>query len=158
MDRILSLSAFGDVIPRSKSLKGSIKTTEEGDKYGHLFKMVLQNSSQAKLLHWQCYLKGQHETLDEFFKEFLELGDKLAEAVMGKYGKPVLGKDNLILNLQNYENPQEGDLSKFAAHLVKCYSEDCKSHFDADKDPELINIIDEILGLVEQNRYLFSLK
>jgi DNA-binding ferritin-like protein len=120
--------------------------------------MVLQNLAQAKLLHWQCEYKGQHETLDQFFEEFLELGDKLAEAVMGKYGKPVLGKDNRSLNILNYENPKEGDLSEFIEHLTKCYSVNCKSLFNKDDDPELINIIDEILGLVDRNQYLVTLK
>lgn len=158
MDRILSLSAFGDVIPRSKKLKSGITKTDTEGKYGSIFKMILQNTAQTKLLHWQCNLKGQHESLDEFFEKFMELGDKLAEAIMGKYGKPVLDKEDLALNLYNYENPAEGDLSKFGAHLVKCYSEDCKSLLDKDKDPELINIIDEILGLIEVNKYLLTLK
>jgi DNA-binding ferritin-like protein len=158
MDRILSLSAFGDVIPRSKSLKGGIRSTSGGNKYAPIFKMVLQNSAQMKLLHWQSCLKGQHDALDKFFEEFLDLGDKLAEAIMGKYGRPVLDKDELMLCIQNYENPAEGDLSKFGEHLAKCYSTDCKSIFDKDKDPELINIVDEISALVEKNKYLLTLK
>jgi hypothetical protein len=156
MDKILNLSAFGDVIP-SKSDRTKEKTTG-GDTYGYIFKMILQNMSQAKLLHWQCALHGQHKELDNFFEKFIDLGDTLAESIMGKYGKPVLGEGNLSLELRNYEDPANGDLSKFMDHLMKCYSIDCKSLLDEKRDSELINIIEEISALVDQTKYLVSLR
>jgi DNA-binding ferritin-like protein len=156
MDKILNLSAFGDVIP-SKSDRTKEKTTG-GDTYGYIFKMILQNTVQAKLLHWQCTFYGQHKALDKFFEKFIDLGDTLAESIMGKYGKPVLSEGNLSLELRNYEDPASGDLSKFMNHLMKCYSIDCKSLLDEKVDSELINIIEEISALVDQTKYLVSLR
>jgi DNA-binding ferritin-like protein len=120
--------------------------------------MILQNMVQAKLAHWQCHLYGQHKALDSFFEEIIDLGDNLAETVMGKYGKPTLDQENLKLELQNYENAKNGDLSWFMDHLVKCYTSDCRTFFDKDKDSEIVNIIDEILALVNKTKYLVSLK
>lgn len=212
MDKLISLSAFGDVIPpkkgedtlvvadapvrkglptsvdieepdssdieivepdlktedplifKSKSIvKGPVatkigKAKPQEDKYGHIFKMVLQNMAQTKLLHWQSALYGQHKALDGFFEGLEDLGDTLAESIMGKYGKPVLSDENLVIKLYNFADPENGDLDEFIAGLEKCYTVDCRSLLDENKDSELLNIIDEITSLIDQTKYLISLR
>jgi DNA-binding ferritin-like protein len=165
MDKVLNLSAFGEIIKNpnkmepdnTKSSNKNIVPTEES-KYGHIFKMILQNSAQAKLLHWQCALYGQHKALDKLFGNIIEIGDGLAESIMGKYGKPVLTEDQLCLKLMNFEDPKDGDLSQFMDHLYKCYSIDCKSLLDENSDSELINILDEMIAAIDQTKYLISLR
>jgi DNA-binding ferritin-like protein len=172
MDKILNLSAFGDVIrpedmnPINRKEDDSMQPAQ-GDstkldgtegKYAYVFKMVLQNVSQTKLLHWQSHFYGQHKALDMLFEGLIDKGDTLAESVMGKYGRPVLSEDQLCLNLMNYNNPQNGDLSDFMDHLYKCYAVECKALFQEGKDSEIMNIIEEIIGLVDQVKYLISLK
>ena len=156
----MNLSAFGEVIPpyRTATIKTDMGPGEGEDKYGYVFKMLLQNMVQAKLLHWQCALHGQHKELDVFFKDFIKIGDRFAESIMGKYGKPVLSDANLNLRIRNFENPREGDLSEFIMHLDECYSVKCKSLLDPKRDSELINIVEEISGLVDQTKYLVSLR
>lgn len=162
MDKIISLSAFGDIIKPQGDSKKSVKSKDtdfsDDNKFNYVFKMLLQNSAQAKLLHWQSELYGQHKALDEFWNSFNELSDQLAESIMGKYSKPVLGEDDLVLKLMNFEKPKEGDLSDFMEHLTKCYNIDCKSIFSENSDTELLNIIDEIVALIEQTKYLLSLR
>lgn len=165
MDKVLNLSAFGEIIKNpnkmepdnTKSPNKNIVPTEES-KYGHIFKMILQNSAQTKLLHWQCALYGQHKALDKLFENIIEIGDGLAESIMGKYGKPVLTEDQLCLKLMNFENPKDGDLSQFMDHLYKCYTIDCKSLLDENSDSELINILDEMIAAIDQTKYLISLR
>ena len=165
MDKVLNLSAFGEIMKKPNNTigmhQGNINvqaTPQSSDKYGHIIKMVLQNMSQTKLLHWQCALYGQHKALDKLFNNIIKIGDTLAESVMGKYGKPVLSEGHLNLKLMNFNNPAEGDLSEFMDHLYKCYAVDCKSLLDGDKDVELINIIDEMIAAVDQTKYLISLR
>ena len=165
MDKVLNLSAFGEIMKKPNNTigihQGNINvqaTHQSGDKYGHIIKMVLQNMSQTKLLHWQCALYGQHKALDKLFNNIIKIGDTLAESVMGKYGKPVLSDGHLNLKLMNFDNPAEGDLSEFMDHLYKCYAVDCKSLLDGDKDVELINIVDEMIAAVDQTKYLISLR
>lgn len=165
MDKVLNLSAFGEIIKNpnkmepdnTKSPNKNIVPTDES-KYGHIFKMILQNSAQTKLLHWQCALYGQHKALDGLFDSIIEIGDGLAESIMGKYGKPVLTEDQLCLKLMNFENPKDGDLSQFMDHLYKCYTIDCKSLLDENSDSELINILDEMIAAIDQTKYLISLR
>lgn len=166
MDRILNLSAFGDVIhredidpvDREEANTESPKLDGTEGKYAYVFKMVLQNVVQTKLLHWQSMLYGQHKALDELFDGLIDKGDELAESIMGKYGRPVLSEDQLCLKLMNYNNPEKGDLSDFMDHLYKCYSLECKSIFEEGKDSEIINILDEIIALVDKVKYLISLR
>ena len=159
MDKVISLSAFGDVI---KKPNGSSERSEEeiGDAgiYAHIFKMALQNVAQTKLLHWQSNFYGQHKALDGLLEGLIEHTDTLAESIMGKYGKPVLNEDQCCLKIHNFENPEKGDLKEFMEHLYKCYAIDCKSLLDPEADPELLNIVDEIISLVDQTRYLVSLR
>lgn len=127
-------------------------------KYGKIVKMVLQNMSQTKLLHWQCLLYGQHKALDELFNNLIELGDTLIETLMGKYGRPVLSGDDLNITLYNFEDAKNGDLSKFMNDLYKCYRDECRSCFDEESDSEILNIVDEIIATVDQTKYLISLR
>jgi hypothetical protein len=76
---------------------------------------------------------------------------------MGKFGKPVLNEEEGCLTLHNYKNPENGDLNEFLDHLYQCYNVDCRGHFSDDVDSEIINIIDEIVALIDQKRYLLSL-
>lgn len=160
MDRVLNLSAFGEILKNGNKIKGGNNQsgTEDPNRFGHIFKMLLQNTVQTKLLHWQSELYGQHKALDELFSSIISLGDKLAESLMGKYGKPVLSEDNLNLRLENFKEPQKGDLHWFMDHLYKCYTVDCKSLLDEESDEELINILDEIVGAIDQVKYLISLR
>jgi hypothetical protein len=121
-------------------------------------KMVLQNTAQTKLLHWQCMLYGQHKALDELFGSIIKIGDTLVETMMGKYGRPVLSGDELTIKLYNFENAKDGDLSKFLDDMYECYRDDCRSCFDSKADSEIINIIDEMLASIDQTKYLVSLK
>ena len=158
MDKLLKLTAFGDLFQDPAKKKGGMDFHQGDAGYGNVYKMILQNPFQAKLAHWQCHLYGQHKALDSFFEELIDLGDNLAETVMGKYGKPTLSQEELNLELKNYENAKDGDLGWFMDHLVKCYSTDCRKFFDDEKDSEIVNIIDEISALVNKTKYLVSLR
>lgn len=120
---------------------------------------VLHNMVQAKLLHWQTYSYSEHKALDNFFDEFIEISDTLIESIMGKYGRPEFNEEERTLKLANYESPESPDgLPRFIENLDVCYRQECISEFSEEKDPEIFNIIQEILGLIDQTKYLLSLK
>jgi hypothetical protein len=165
MDGILNLSAFGDVIKNPTSLDrdngkeaSDNVSTEEANKYGHIFKTIMQNTAQIKLLHWQAYTYGQHKALDKLFGNFIKLSDSLAETIMGKYGKPVLSDDNLSVKIMNFNDPEKCDLKPFMDAMYKSYTIDCRSILDENSDSEIFNILDEIVALVDQTRYLLTLR
>jgi DNA-binding ferritin-like protein len=170
--KVINLNAFGEIlIPKEKlgSTFGDTndeyyrseerpfrRTKEESNVNPHetVFKNILENIVQAKLLHWQTYKYSQHKALDELFDSLIDLGDELAESIMGKYGRPHLSEENLCLQLFNYD----GDLSRFMDNLYSCYRNDCRCLFDENKDSELLNIIDEIISLIDKIKYLLTLE
>ena len=176
MDKVLNLSAFGDIIENPYKQDGG-----ENDVTFHSFmknkpashetstdsihsvncvaREALCHSAQIKLLHWQTHSFAEHKALDELFGGFLELTDSLVESVMGKYGRPVLDKEMSTLSVVNYSNPESPDgLKIYMGKLKECYSVKCKSVFTAEKDPEILNIIDEIIALIDKTTYLLTLK
>jgi DNA-binding ferritin-like protein len=160
MDKILNLDAFGKIIePHKVSISSTPRTgNEKSHECSVVFSKILQNIVQTKLLHWQSKMYGQHKALDKLFEGIIDLGDNLAESIMGKYGRPILSQDELCLKIMNYDTSENGDLSKFMSHLYKCYSDDCRSIFDPIKDSEIINILDEIVALIDKTKYLLSLR
>jgi DNA-binding ferritin-like protein len=171
--RVINLNAFGEeVLPKGKEReffsddpddeyfrseeRPFRKTVEETPKYKYetVFTNVLKNISQAKLLHWQTPKYSQHKALDELFESLIELGDELAESIMGKYGRPHISDENLSLRLFNYNN----NLSYFMDELYNCYRNECRCLFDENKDSELLNLIDEIISLIDKIKYLLTLE
>ena len=164
--RVINLNAFGEIIvPKEKEQEIFInqdrseerpfrKVKEESYPYETVFKNILENIVQTKLLHWQTYKYSQHKALDKLFDSLIDLGDELAESIMGKYGRPHLSEENLCLQLFNYD----GDLSRFMDNLYSCYRNDCRCLFDENKDSELLNIIDEIISQIDKIKYLLTLE
>ena len=120
---------------------------------------VLVNMAQAKLLHWETKSLAEHEALDELFKQLSKIGDRLVESVMGKYGRPELTPEEANFTLSNYENPETPDgLPRFISNIDNCFRNECSSLFSTEKDPEIHNIIQEILGVIDNISYLLTLQ
>ncbi len=169
MDKVLNLSAFGDIIEDPNkdmgdyTFHGFKKNMEapaqnsEVSKVNSLVHKVLKNTAQIKLLHWQTRSFSEHKALDELFNSFIGLTDDLVETVMGKYCRPELSEKECSFSVMNYMNPDSPDgVSAFIKSLYKCYAEDCRNLFS--KDLEILNQIDEIISLIDKINYLLTLK
>lgn len=119
---------------------------------------VLMQMSQIKLLHWQTESLSEHKALDKMFNSLSELGDELVESVMGKYGRPQLSDDESTFSITNYENPSSPDgLPRFLAQINHCFRNECSPLFPEESDPEIHNLIQEILGKIDKLSYLLTL-
>ena len=120
---------------------------------------VLMHMTQTKLLHWQTKSRAEHEALDVLFGDLVKIGDQLVESVMGKYGRPELTPEQATFTLSNYENPENPDgLPRFINSIDNCFRNECSSLFSQEKDPEIHNIIQEILGVIDNVSYLLTLQ
>jgi len=120
---------------------------------------VLMHMAQTKLLHWETRSLAEHQALDELFKRLIKIGDHLVESVMGKYGRPQLTPEEATFTLSNYDNPENPDgLPKFLKNIDNCFRNECTSVFSQEKDPEILNIIQEILGVIDNVSYLLTLQ
>ena len=120
---------------------------------------VLMHMAQTKLLHWETRSLAEHQALDELFKRLVKVGDHLVESVMGKYGRPQLTPEEATFTLSNYDNPENPDgLPRFINNIDNCFRNECTSVFSQEKDPEILNIIQEILGIIDNVSYLLTLQ
>ncbi len=120
---------------------------------------VLMHMAQTKLLHWQTKSRAEHEALDVLFGDLVKIGDQLVESVMGKYGRPDLTPEQSTFTLSNYENPENPDgLPRFIHSIDNCFRNECSPLFSQEKDPEIHNIIQEILGVIDNISYLLTLQ
>ncbi len=110
----------------------------------------LELLSQIKLFHWSVMKYSMHIALDKLHSQLSDNIDKFVEIYIGKFNKQPLNKfvikmsatsdcDNIIL----YLDKQRDNLKKIRISL--------------NKTTELQNIIDEMLGNIDQSIYLMNL-
>lgn len=176
MDKVINLSAFGDVLEKPKSddmtfnfFKNSSQDKESPsdveipgemgrEKKSPVSLIALKNlhyTSQIKFFHWQTKSYSEHKALDSLFSGLVELADELVESTMGKYGRPTSTGDKDSFTISNYE---EGGLENFLNSLIECYTNECKKSFNQESDSDLLNILDEMIALVNKTKYLLTLK
>jgi len=105
---------------------------------------------QVQMFHWQSVTMKEHKIFDDLGSDFKELGDKLVEVISGIYGRVKLPED-LNIPLRNYS---ELDPLGFIEQAIDLYSV-YKTNTVQD-NPEVISIIDDILALFQQTKYLLS--
>ncbi len=174
MEKVLNLSAFGDIIedPKKDEItfdffkRGANRDLDSGEtglqpnqatssSISNLAFKNLQQVSQIKLFHWQTKSYAEHKALDKLFSGLVELSDNLVESCMGKYGRPQAGEKNVNFNLSDY---QKENLEEYLNSLILCYEGECKESLDPKKDSDLLNILDEMVALVNKTKYLITLK
>ncbi len=159
-----------DVIPPGEESPASIPPEEKAEVKGGRFSRGSDQSNcvsskvlmwlvQTKLLHWQTQSEPEHKALNKLFENLNDLGDELVESVMGKYGRPELSQEDCHLVLTNYINPDSPDgLPEFIENIDRCFREECSPIFPVEKDPEIHNLIQEILGKIDKISYLLTLR
>jgi hypothetical protein len=113
--------------------------------------MELQN--QVKINHWQTKSYARHNAFDKLFEGLIDLIDTFAETAMGKYGRFKLEDDDKTINLVNLNELDLKQMLETSKDALIQWTEE----FDP-KDTDILNIRDEILGLLNQITYLLTLE
>ncbi len=106
---------------------------------------------QIRVWHWQVTIGDLHKALGDFYDEFSGLNDTIVEAVMGKYGRfSIKGTKSQIL--VDYDvDTFDSAISQFES----LYTNDYRKLFVS--DPEICNIIDEIVAEMQKLKYLATM-
>ena len=113
---------------------------------------LMQMQNQYKILHWQTMSFSQHKSFDEIVSSLSGHIDEFIETYMGKYGRVIAaGSFNLIL--ANYKDANFVALTDSYINFMISLS----GMLDVSKDSDLLNIRDEILGSLNQLKYLTTL-
>lgn len=102
-----------------------------------------------KMYHFQTNLYGAHKASDTYLDTFSDNLDKFFEIAQGIYGKLNTKKIHFNFNTLNDSNIFN-ELNNFVDFLNKI-----KNNIN---NTDLLNIIDEMLGNVNQLKYLFTFK
>ena len=106
---------------------------------------------QAHFWHLETKSFAEHKALNEFYDGILDLTDQLLETYLGKGKKIDFGKIRMTFNTYSRERMLEY-FKKLARYIYRT-----KKSL-GNNDGDLLNIMEEILGLTNKTLYLFTLK
>ncbi len=115
---------------------------------------LLESQMQLRILHWQTKGFARHKAFGETYSDLDGLIDDFVEISMGKYGRFSLSDSEKTLNLKNITELELGLFLK----TMKGKLIEMTSQLSSDKDTDLLNLRDEMLGLVNKLSYLLTLE
>jgi hypothetical protein len=112
---------------------------------------LLTYQNQYKIFHWQTRSYSQHKSFGEIYGSLTENIDEFVETFMGKYGR-IISASTFDFSLDNYS---EGFV-EYNDEFISFLSDELPGYLN-EGDTDLLNIRDEILGNVNQLKYLLTL-
>jgi hypothetical protein len=109
--------------------------------------------SQLKVMHWQTKGYAKHKALDETLDALYDLVDTFVEEAMGKYGRFKLEDDTKTIEIFNLSEIKIKDMIDKVVEALNQYTQ----QFD-EKDTNLLNVRDEMIGLFRKLGYLLTLE
>ena len=113
----------------------------------------VQIQNQFRFLHWQTMGDAKHRAYGGIYESLGENIDKFTEIMMGKQGRPefesefsIMFQDISSLSVQNFMD----GITEFLVGIT--------DQLDSKYDTDLLNIRDEMLGDINQLKYLLTLK
>jgi DNA-binding ferritin-like protein len=115
--------------------------------------LFLGLQAQLKVLHWQTKGYARHKALGETYDNLEDLIDTFVEEAMGKYGRFVLDDETNTIQLANLKELKPEAMADTVIEALNQFS----SQYD-ETDTNLLNIRDEMLGLLNKLKYLLTLE
>lgn len=116
-------------------------------------KFLLELQTQLKIYHWQTKGFARHEAFGKVYDELGDLIDEFIEQAMGKYGRFVLDDETKTLQMFNLSESKPKDAINTSCDVLIGFTEELDP-----KDTNLLNLRDEILGLLYKLQYLLTLE
>ena len=121
---------------------------------GNIAIVFLSIRDNVKIYHWQTKSYSRHKASDKLSNVLGDLMDKFLEVMQGSRNKRIqIGTELPIIIKNQTDTSIVTILKQFRDWLIK---NDGLPSFLTKTDTELLNIRDEILGVVNQTLYLFT--
>ena len=121
--------------------------------YFDIISQIIQYKEQVKILHWQTTSFAEHKAFDSTYSDLNDILDTFVEAVAGKYGRFKLDEPKAVI-IKDYSNTNIVDATN---SMINFLTNKLPEYFAA-TDTEILNIRDEILGILDKLKYLLTLK
>jgi hypothetical protein len=113
---------------------------------------LLTMHNQFKVYHWQTQKKpgsfAQHNAFGTAYDDLTDKIDDFIEIYQGKRGV-IMGKNGFNLNLKNLDDNPNAFIEEFINYLTVHVTD----VLDPKADTDLLNLRDEMLGILNQTKY-----
>lgn len=113
---------------------------------------LLAMQNQMRIFHWQTESFAQHKAFGGAYEELDGLIDEFVEIFQGKNGIQK-SSGGYRIKLENLDNDPAAMIDVFVDYLKDDLPKDLE-----DTDTDLLNIRDEMMGVLNQTKYLLLLK
>jgi hypothetical protein len=117
----------------------------------NLIELFLTLQNQIKIYHWQTEKYSEHKAFDKSYESLSDLIDQFIEIYMGKNGR-LKAKGKFNISLENYDGNVNGTINAY----IDVFTNDLPKALE-EKDTDLLNVRDEMLGELNQLLYLLTL-
>ena len=123
----------------------------------NIIMLCLQILNTIKLYHWKTMKYSEHKATDELYDDLNGKIDEFVEVLMGKDGKRINLSGKKSIKLEDFNN----------LNYLKKYIENAKKYLinmtnskniGSSENSDLLNIRDEILGILNKFTYLLTLE
>ncbi len=121
---------------------------------GELLGLYFEMLNTIKLYHWKTKSYAEHKATDELHEKLSENIDKYVEVLLGKQIPIRIDYNKTTITVYDF-NDRNSFINKLKHYceILNGFS----THLDSNKDTDLLNIRDEMLGDINQTLYLLSL-
>jgi DNA-binding ferritin-like protein len=137
----------------AKEIEVEESAQEESNEGAELLTTLVTAQQQYKIYHWQTKSFSQHKSFGKIYDSLGENIDELIEAYQGRYGR-IIPSNGFQYNIKNYSSVEEA--ISYTDGFIEFLSERFVELVDDDAT-DLLNIRDEILGNLNQLKYLLTL-
>ena len=123
----------------------------------NIIMLCLQILNTVKLYHWKTMKYSEHKATDELYDDLNGKIDEFVEVLMGKDGKRInlSGKKSIKLNDFNNLNSLKKYIENAKKYLISMTN---SKNIGTSENSDLLNIRDEILGILNKFTYLLTLE
>ena len=114
---------------------------------------LIQIQTQWRFLHWQTFGDAKHKTYGAIYEGLDGLIDEFVEPMMGKYGRPSFESEFAVM----FQDISSLSIQKFTDGVTE-FLVSMSDKLDGRYDTDLLNLRDEMLGLINKSKYLLTLK
>lgn len=145
---------------RSKTKKQTNKmnkTRKNNYSRENIIILCLEMLNTIKLYHWKTMKYAEHKATDDLYDDLNGKIDEFVEVLMGKNGQRINLSGKKSLKLQDFDssNAFKNYIEKAKKYLISMTN---SKNIGTSENSDLLNIRDEILGILNKFTYLLTLK
>ncbi len=127
------------------------QNTESSDNCAKEALALLELQSQLKIFHWQTKGVAEHESFGRIYDSIGDIIDSFIEKYIGIYERFSIEEGSPNIQVVNYSDSNVEAFVNTAKTLFNGMREKVSEHSD------LVNILDEAIGEINQLKYLLTL-